>query len=339
MSEPALLNHSPYTAQLLPILDVDGWTARVAIVKAGFALGSGVAPLPAPSQPLLRLGDEPWGDARIADIRRPGDLCIAKPGTDVVVCGHAMPAAGAASAVDVGLRVAERAKWLRVHGARQWRRGLRGVVPGAAAPLHEPVPLAWSRAYGGSDFEQPDAPLEEPRNPVGSGIARRPQTLIDRAAPQIEAPGAPILAAASAIDPVGVAALGRHFEPRRALAGTYDARWLRERYPARPHDYQAAHELCAPRDFCFDTPLRGGEPIRLRGLWPRPSIDFLLPKLRISIEAEIGGRIDARRPHLDTVLIDADAGVVELVWRALFRCPEPMRRFAGVVVDAKDYRA
>ena len=27
------------------------------------------------------------------------------------------------------------------------------------------------------------------------------------------------------------------------------------------------------------------------------------------------------------------------VWRALFRCPEPMRRFAGVVVDAKDYRA
>ena len=32
-----------------------------------------------------------------------------------------------------------------------------------------------------------------------------------------------------------------------------------------------------------------------------------------------------RRPHLDTVVVDSDALVLELVWRALFRCPPKMR--------------
>ncbi len=75
---------------------------------------------------------------------------------------------------------------------------------------------------------------EPPAIRVGSGIARNVARLVGQPAPQIEAPDAPIGAAGERHVPVGCAPLGRHFEPRRRCAGTYDDAWIRSVCPARP---------------------------------------------------------------------------------------------------------
>ena len=111
-------------------------------------------------------------------------------------------------------------------------------------------------------------------------------------------------------------------------------------YPARPSDYREEHENCAPEEFVFREPLRGGEVVRITGVNAAGPLDFVLPKHRLVIEAAIDGATLERRPHLDTVVVDSDAMVLELVWRALFRCPTKMRgRFTSVQVQAKEFLA
>lgn len=338
MDEPAFFNHSPHVAQLLPILDRDGAEARIAIIKATFGLRPGGGLMAAEQPRDIRLGDEPWGSPAVADLRLPGDFCLAKPGTDVVLSGYAVPPDGViTSHMDVHLRVADRQKVLRVHGERVWRRGMGGIVVGPSAPL-VPTPLSWSRAWGGSDFTDPAHPVEECRNPVGRGISRQPDRLVGLPAPQIESPDDPVTAAGRRHVPVGCAPLGRHFEPRRSAAGTHDATWLQSVYPGRPSDYREVHEQCASPDLIFTQPLRGGEPIGIVGVHHEGPIHFVLPKWMIRVEADIDGATEERRPHLDTVVIDSSAMVVELVWRALFRCPARMRgRFTRVKVQAKEF--
>jgi hypothetical protein len=184
MDEPALDNRSGFVAVVWPILDRNGADSRIVIVKASFDLHPDGPPQAAEKPCDVRQADIPWGAPEVADIRLPGDYGLPKPGTDVVFCGHAA-ASPRSNSVDIGLRVAGRTMSLRVHGRRDWRQGMTDIVPGSSDLLREPVPLAWSRAYGGFDDSDPQRPLEEPRNPVGSGIARWPKRLIGVRAPQI----------------------------------------------------------------------------------------------------------------------------------------------------------
>jgi hypothetical protein len=338
MDEPEFYNHSDFEASVLPILDRDGADARVVIVKASFAIqpDGRLAPLATPRG--IRMSDETWGAPHIPDIRLPADFCAAKRGTDVALIGHAAaPDARAITHVDVDIRVADRVRQLRVWGPRIWQRAARGVVPGPSLPV-QPTPLAWSRAFGGLDLSDPARPLEEPRNPVGSGVARDVARLVGTLAPQIETPGRPIGVAGLKHEPAGCAPIGRSFEPRRACMGTYDDAWLKSAYPARPADYREEHENFAAPGLRFDTPLRGGERVAVSGVRAPHALDFALPKWRVLIDAAIDREIVERRPHLDTVVIDSDALVLELVWRALFRCPPKMRqRFVAARVRAKAF--
>jgi hypothetical protein len=339
MDEPALDNRSGFHAVVWPILDRNGADSRIVIVKATFDLLADQPPKPAEQPRDIRQADVPWGVPEIADIRLSGDYGLPKPGTDVVFSGHAQAEPRRVS-VDVGLRAADRTLIMRVHGRREWRQGVSAVVPGASDVMRDPVPLAWSRAYGGFDDSDPQCPLEESRNPVGTGIARQPSRLIGTRAPQIEAPDLPIAGANGAHVPVGCAPLGRHFEPRRGRAGTYDSAWLRTGYPARPADYHEAHEHAAAPSLTFEQPLRGGEEIGAAGVRNDGPLRFALPRWRIVVQAEVDAAVQERRPHLDTVVVDTDARLLEMTWRSLFRCPPKMRgRFPWVRVLAKEFSA
>lgn len=339
--EPQLYNESAFQVSVLPLLDREGHHARLVAVKASWAITPGSSSLQlARPQREVRLGDTLWGDPEVADIRLPGDLYPAKPGTDFVLSGHAVPRPGqVATHVDVAVAVDDRVRRLRVHGPRTWRRSVLSVVPGPAGAM-EPVPLAWSRAWGGFDRSDPANPLEDPRNPVGSGVAHQVERLVGQPAPQIEDPDAPIGAAGARGTPVGCAPIGRHFTPRRERAGTWDAAWLQRTYPARPADYDPAHEQFGAPGFVFDPPLRGGERVRAAGVHADGGFDLRVPKWQVVIDAHIDGAWQPRRPHLDTVVLDTDALVLELTWRGLFRCPPRMHgRFTAVRVQAKEFLA
>jgi hypothetical protein len=338
VNEPVLDNRSRFCAEVLPILDTEGAAARLVVVKATFSLRSGQAPRLAQEPVAVRLGPEYWGAPELADLRRPADFGLPKQGSDFLLAGHAVPAAGqVVRSVDVQIRVAERVKLIRAFGPRWWRRGFVSVVPSAPEQL-ESVPLAWSRAWGGIDLSDPDRPLEEARNPHGSGVCHRPASLADRPAPQIECPDNPVRSAGSTGVPCGCAPIGPQCEPRRGLAGTYDRDWLEQVYPGRPADYAPQHENCATLELQFADGLHGGEDVQLHGVSTNGPIAFKLPRWRVRVTALIGSKLDARLPGVDTVIVDSDALTLELVWRALYRCPASMQvPFPAIRVEAKEY--
>lgn len=332
MNEPDFYNNTPYAAMPVPLIDRHGRECRVVIVKA--TLTSGPIPRLADEQRPLRPGDEMWGAPEIADIRYSGDFCCEKPGSDVVVAAH-VEGDERQTFADVEIQIAGRRKALRIHGERVWEESFAGVRVGPPKRLKK-TPLAWSLAYGGFDLSDPEHPVEESRNPVGRGVARNRRDLMGKPAPCIEDPRHPINSPGIHNVPAGCAPIGRHYEPRRTRSGTYDSRWLEEQFPARPDDYDERHENSAPPDFVFAEPLRGGEAGFVAGLRPGGRLDFSIPPIRIVISATISGSEEVRRPHLDTVLVDADSGVIECVWRAAFVCPPKMRdHFTKILIIEK----
>jgi hypothetical protein len=119
--------------------------------------------------------------------------------------------------------------------------------------------------------------------------------------------------------------VSRIWSSRLKLAGTYDAAWVKktraeaaEGLPADyapdfdPRFFQCAHpELIAPRY------LEGDERILLRGLLPeREPRVAQLPRVTILatlIDGDGDGTVE--RLPLDTVLVNVDAGTVDLSWR------------------------
>ena len=335
MYEPEFFNNTLFSAAPFPILNAQGNDCRVVIVKATYKLNENEELTDEPSE--IRLGDEMWGAPEIPDIKYPGDLCCYKPGTDVVLVGHACGSASRpASSVVVNISVGNINESLRIYGERYWDTwGLGHAITPAA--FVERVPLAWSLAWGGFDNSNPDSPVEDSRNPVGRGVARNPKDLAGTLAPQIESVSAPITGWGKGNVPAGCAPLGRHFEPRRTWAGTYDGNWLQNVYPAKPADYDVRHENCASPSLTLSTPLVSGEVARIVGLQPGREIHFAIPHVRLKIEATIDGQRIEQIPHLDTLLIDADRDVAELVWRAAFECPAKMRnRFTEIQLSSKE---
>jgi hypothetical protein len=284
----------------------------------------------------VRLVDEPWEPDKpeSSSTRLPSDLCLRKPSTDVLVVGAAVPPSGARTrSLDVYVRVGPLEKALRVHGTRVWYQGARGLALSKPEPF-ESVPLRWELAFGGADLSDPKQPLEEPRNPVGRGIARQIRDLIDQPGPQIEDPRQPIEDIRRPV-PVGTAPLGRHWEPRRQYAGTYDDRWMRSRMPLPPLDFDDRFNQVAPADLITPAPLRGGELVQLHNLSAAGSLQFDLPRLQFFVGARIDEAFSEHRPVLDTVVLLPNERKVELTWRATVPLPKRRSRVRFIQVHEK----
>ena len=209
-------------------------------------------------------------------------------------------------------------KTVRVHGARVWYRTALGVAPGPASPL-TPTPLIYELAYGGVDDSDPRRVLIEPRNPAGTGLVADRARLIGTLAPAIEDPRHPLTSQRPA--PAGFGAIAAHWSPRSDWAGTYDEAWQRDRAPVRPVDFQPRHHCCSDPELWSDTPLVGDEPVEVLGATPEGAWRFRLPRYEPVFEVFERRGASKHRPRVDTFLIDADAGRVELTWRVSVPLP------------------
>ena len=226
-------------------------------------------------------------------------------------------------------------KTVRVYGPRVWQKGLMGVVPGPPQPLG-PTPLIYENSYGGRDDGVPERPLVEERNPVGTGVARDLAALVGLAAPCLEDPRQPLGSRKPA--PAGFGPIPSHWLPLAAHGGTYDEAWRRERAPVRPVDFNPRFDGCAPDDQHCEPPLRGDEGYEIHGVLPNQAWRFKLPLYRPSFVAKRRDEPEERAlsTHLDTVIIDADEGVVELVWRASVPLPPVPQLLHWVRVASPD---
>ena len=329
-----IANRTPFPAAISPSMDKEGVDWANVSVKGTFAIER-AAQLPVSEKQVpIWEGDQHWGDPAVTSIRYASDLGPAKTGTDVALLGHAWPKSGRARQADVGLQVGPLRKMLRVHGERKWVRSVMAWV--ASPPVEfEKMPLVWERAYGGKDESDPKKPALESRNPVGTGFAAHSskERLEGLALPNLEDVRHPITAWNTRPPPACLGFIGPHWEPRRRLAGTYDAAWQKERFPLLPRDFDEAFHNAATPELVARPHLAGGEQVVVVGASREGDFSFALPRVGLSVTAWVRGRESVLRPVLDTVVIEPDEKRVSLTWRASFPCPRQFMQIEAVLVD------
>jgi hypothetical protein len=342
MDQPPHDDETDFEVHPQLLVDKDG-EVLACIVKATFHLTEdGVLELASEEdQREIRAADVPWGDPEKSSILFPSDLCVRKPGTEVVVVAEAFaPNDVPVPSFDVAVRAGHLQKVATVFGLRVWEADGRGISP--ARPVDR-LQMRYDFAWGGLDASDPSKIVEEPRNPVGRGCVRDPSVLTHQPAPQIEDPANPIGSHRTRPPPAGIGAIGRSWEPRRRFLGTYDQRWLDERAPLPPLDQDDRGNLFASPGLASEAPFQGGEEIALLNLRAGGgAIQFRLP--RVGVELEFHGRARVPEvvvPHLDTVIVDAletepgEPLAVELVWRGHARAPRRMKD-ARIVIRERE---
>jgi hypothetical protein len=319
----------------VPIKDKNGRELLSVVLKYTFVVSAdGKVDVDDDGAEVLFADEYHGEDPKRASIRKPSQLFLSKPGTDVLLIGHAHPPHGSATHVDVSMRVGSIEKTVRAHGLRVWKAGaFGGLAPGPARPIVEPVPLIYELAWGGTDDSDPEHILAETRNYVGRGVTRNPKRLLGEPAAQLEDPAAPIGGGDNV--PACFGAIHRHWEPRIRFAGTYDAAWAEHKMPLLPDDFDDRYHIAVPHEQCAGNPLRGDEPIEILGATPAGAWRFRLPRIAPGFSSVIQGVRQEHRTHLDTLLIDADAGRVELTWRAAMPLPRKYELLDEVLVFRK----
>jgi hypothetical protein len=320
MGHPAVDNRTGFAFQPLFILDEQARPVVTAVVKGTFAIGADGRCLRAEQQLPVEIEGVPWGpDPALSSYRYEPEVAFVKPTTDVVMNGHAVaPRAGVAELL-VGLRVGQLQKQVQVLGDRVWWKSLGQVAATKPRPF-ERIPLRWERAFGGWDRSAPD-PLRhtcEPRNPVGVGM--RPSRHFEEGLrlPNLEDPQQLLKRFGDAPPPAGFGFVAPHWQPRAALAGTYDERWQKERSPLLPKNFDRRHLNAAAPGLLAPAYLRGDEAVIATGVVPEGTLRFSLPAVRPpAIRVALrDGNAPVAPTNLDTVIIEPDERRLLLLWRA-----------------------
>jgi hypothetical protein len=320
----------------VPVADLDGRQQLVVIARWTFLARPGCAPeLIEPTTEIDLIDTFHSDDGARSSIRRPSMLWDFKPGTDVVLLGHAhAPSPGLDTEVDVSLRVGSIRKTVRAHGLRTWKySAFGGVSPGPARAIRDPIPLIYELAWGGQDLSDPEKPIGEPCNYVGRGVTRTPKALLDQPAALLEYPDRPIGSGKNI--PAAFNPVHRHWLPRASFAGTYDAAWSSARMPLLPRDFDPRFNVCVAHDQWSPTPLRGDETIDVLNATPEGTWRIELPRIHPGFSSTVQRRQQDHRTYLDTIVIDADAHTVELIWRAVIPLPIKWEMLERVLITEK----
>lgn len=320
MGHPAENNKTPFAFLPLFVSDEDGRDVLSCITKGTFAMTA--AGLQAVEEQVpVDLAGRRNGPSEESSYRYEPEGAFVKPATDVVLVGHAHAPAPGTRTVDVGVRVGSVQKIARVFGDRYWIKQGLSVTATPPEPF-ERIPLVYELAFGGWDRadEDPAKWGYEPRNPVGCGFGDPLRASPRRGVrlPNIEDPARLITRYGDRPPPTGFGFVSPDWLPRSGYAGTYDEAWDAGRKPLLPVDFDRRFFNAASGGLVAPGYLRGDEDVVIVNASPTPQLRFKLPgvpppECRVELR---GGEERVLRSQLDTVIIDADEGVVFLLWRA-----------------------
>jgi uncharacterized protein YjbI with pentapeptide repeats len=242
------------------------------------------------------------------------DLGMSKVRGEVLVTGRAHPPGGPRPACSVRVRVGAVDKELYVVGDRRWEVGGHSEP----APFTE-MPLDWAHAFGGEGY----AP-----NPLGKGFAPiQGEKGKAHPLPNIEIPGALIRSPNHRPPPAGFGPYDVTWPQRAQKAGTYDAAWLKERFPGFARDMDWGYFNTAPEDQQIEGYFSGDERLSIQNMHPsKPLLESRLPGVRarcfITRKTEEGDAFIDIPTRLDTVWLfpGGERGVV--VFRGVTRVEE-----------------
>ncbi|APR82345.1 Hypothetical protein A7982_07694 [Minicystis rosea] len=323
----AIDNPTSLPAALVPGLDEEGRTIATVVVKATFRLREGELALADEQVPLHDV-DEHHGDPATSSVRYEADRSPQKAGTDIVLIGHAWSPAPTPE-LDVSLVAGPVRKTLRVFGDRAFFQSGHEFGISDPHPFTR-VPLVYERAFGGADGEAFDA-----RNPVGIGFHASLDQADGARLPNIEDPRSLIRHPEDRPVPAGFGFVARHWAPRRAFAGTYDAAWRADRCPLLPRDFDRRFLQAAPPELVSPRLFQGGEPVRIEGASERGPVAFRVPRPALEIAVSIKRSVTHHRPVIDTIVIEPDERRVVLTHRLTFPCPRNYLPLDGVRIAMK----
>jgi hypothetical protein len=318
----------------------DGRELLVVVVKGTFVIPqNGLEPRLAEKQVPLVMSDvftgEPGFSAPLYEI----DFAPRKPRCDVLLNGSAYaPGGRPAERVGVSLRVGSVTKAFDVVGNRVWQPGVLSASPSKPEPFTV-MPISYNNAFGGVDKsdDQPPKAHWYPLNHAGVGYypERSAKQLEGHRLPNTEEPGQPATNPRGKYRPMSYGPLGRAWQPRIALAGTYDQKWLDHKFPFLPDDFQDAYFQAAPTDQQMDFP-QGGEEVELVNLTPAHTASFRLPTMPVPFEffRRSGERI-TMTGAIDTLLFEPEKGRFTMSSRGTLPLKKNIHEMRCVVVGTQ----
>jgi hypothetical protein len=329
-------NLTPFAAGHTWVRDRNGAEVWVVAVKATFLVRpDGTTEIAEEQEPVTlapKFREDPAKSSLVYD----SDLYHSKPTTDVLLHGHAYAPGGTPAAqVDVTMQVGAIKKTLRVTGDRVWQIGALTSRISAPEPF-EKMPLTYERAYGGRDESDPKKPAWETRNPVGVSF----RSLNEKPLPNVEDPRHLIGLWSRQTRPAGFGPLAAHWQPRVKYGGTYGEKWLKERQPLLPEDFDERFYLCAPPDQQAPAYFKGGEPVELVNLTPGGLLRFKLPREAFGFETRFStGEVVRHRAKLHTVILEPDVPRVSMVWHTHLACHPKILKLKRTTIMRKQVLA
>jgi hypothetical protein len=311
-------NQTPFAYGWMVLLDKQAAEHLVFALKATYAIDESGRIGLAQKQEPIRPVDEFYGEPGISSIRYEAELGPAKPATDVVLVGSAVARKPGTTEMEVSFRVGQLSKVVRVFGERRWKNALIGHSISKPLPFDR-VPLTYENAYGGKDTSQknPKNHGHEPRNPVGRGFRAKKSHLefADTLLPNIEDPSDSLRSPGGGVTPQGFGFIGRDWEPRVQYAGTYDQKWLEERMPLLPLDFNERFHNTASPGLTANGYLKGNEIVELTGCTRSGRLTFSLPGVSPHARAVTARKSIPITLNLNTVLLDAETMRLSLLWK------------------------
>lgn len=313
-------NRSAWSAGLYPGWSLKGERQMTLVFKASFAFDVKGTLTPMTASAPIEETDRYHGQPGKSSLAAAGETVPFKQGGELLLFGAAHPqnAEATVTEVSLGLRRANDRFWektLRVFGPRRWEKGLLGISVSKPGPLAH-LPLRYEHAYGGCDPNHDDKLFAQ--NPAGVGYSDKGWRVGGMTLPQIEIGPKFISSPTHRVTPAGFGPLAPFWEPRSQAFEKLDHEaidWGGCPYPA---DAPAQMYNAAPLDQRFDQPFQGEETLRLKGLVEGAPLDGVLlnlPRLRPDLKLIRGTRVENVQPVCDTLVIDADARQLSLVWR------------------------
>jgi uncharacterized protein YjbI with pentapeptide repeats len=281
------------------------------IVKGSFGLVSGGSAMIAAEQDPLT-GDRFREDDLEKLLLYASDFVLFKPKCDLLLSGHAHPPGKKASPkVNVGFRVGSLSKVLSVIGTQVQKPKLITSTVSDPDPF-EKMEITYEKSFGGPGFD---------KNPVGTGASKEKdeegKNIITL--PNVHYPRKTD-AELKKKYPAGFGPLPMTWPQRMARVGSYSQKWLEDRWPWFPDDFDWSFFNSAPPDQQLDTYLRGDETLQFENLHPElAEYDSRLPGLRVRCFINVSDQGEARfrevEMNLDTMSVDMDRERIFLTWR------------------------
>lgn len=272
------------------------------VVKGTFLLSPGTAATLVEKQ-LAVTGDVQADDDPEKQLIYPDDFAYWKPRAEALLQGtcHA-PGGRPAPVVHVHFRAGNLSKTLAVSGDRR-ARILRS--PTDPEPFTQ-MPLTYEHAFGGAAYKK--NPLGKGRDPIIGPDGEKIHPL-----PNIETPD-------GGVQPAGFAPIPSTWPQRMSKTGTFKKRWLKERWPWYPDDFDWSFFNAAPDDQQLAGYWRGDEELYFENMHPtHAQYRSALPGLRVRccLFEQVRAHRELREVpmQLDTLWVDMDTERLVLVWR------------------------